>query len=221
MNEIIRRLKRAYPNSECSLSYRNPFELLVATVLSAQCTDERVNRVTPVLFKTFPNPSAMSQAKMSEIEAIIRSTGFFRSKARSIHESALKIVEKHAGEVPRTMEELTALRGVGRKTANVVLGNAYGIPGMVVDTHVGRLSRRLGFTKEKDPEKIERNLMKIVPRHEWTLFSHLLISHGRAICSARSRPLCEKCPLSHHCPRIGVSVMRGLPHVSKHAKRKT
>jgi endonuclease-3 len=197
-------LERGYPGATTALDFGTPLQLLVATILSAQCTDARVNRVTPVLFAKHPDAAALAAVSQEELEAIVRSTGFFRMKARAIRECCADIVAKHGGEVPRTMEELTALRGVGRKTANVVLGNAFGIPGLVVDTHVSRLAFRLGLTGEKDAVKIESALMQIVPRERWTVFSHWLILHGRAICAAR-KPRCSVCPLLPHCPRRGVA----------------
>jgi len=197
-------LERTHPDATTALTFENPLQLLIATILSAQCTDERVNRVTPGLFARFPDAAAMAGASQVELEAMIRSTGFFRNKTRSIRECCADIVAQHGGEVPRSLEELTRLRGVGRKTANVVLGNAFGIPGVVVDTHVTRLSRRLGLTNEIDPVKIEFALMQIVPREKWTLFSHWLILHGRSVCIAR-KPRCSICPLALHCPRIGVT----------------
>ncbi len=200
---ILEHLRELYPDAKCALDFGTPLQLLVATILSAQCTDERVNKVTPSLFAAYPDAAAFARAEQGALEKAIHSTGFFRNKAKSIREAAADIVGKHGGEVPRTLEELTALRGVGRKTANVVLGNAYGIPGIVVDTHVGRLSNRLGLTNETDPVKIEFALMPLVPRESWTLFSHWLILHGRAVCNAR-KPLCSACPVSPHCPRIGV-----------------
>jgi endonuclease-3 len=202
---ILEQLHELYPDAKCALDFGTPLQLLVATILSAQCTDERVNKVTPSLFAAYPDAAAFARAEQRALEEAIHSTGFFRNKAKSIREAAADIVTKHGGEVPRTLEELTALRGVGRKTANVVLGNAYGIPGIVEDTHVGRLSNRLGLTNETDPVKIEFALMPLVPRESWTLFSHWLILHGRAVCNAR-KPLCSACPVSPHCPRIGVTV---------------
>ena len=197
---IIRRLKKHYPEAECSLTHRNPLQLLVATILSAQCTDERVNLVTKDLFREYKSAADYANANPEVLEEQIKSTGFFRNKAKSILGMANKLVEQHGGKVPRTMEELVALPGVGRKTANVVLGNAFGInEGVVVDTHVKRISNRLGLTKNGDPEKIEQDLMKLVPRPEWTLWPHLLIHHGRAICQARS-PKCEVCPINDLCP---------------------
>ena len=198
--KIIQILKRTYPDAQCSLTHKSPYQLLVATILSAQCTDVRVNIVTPTLFKEYPTPEAMAAAPIERIEKLIQTTGFFRAKARSLKESATDLVEKHAGKVPQTMEALTALRGVGRKTANVVLGNAFGISvGVVVDTHVGRLAGRLALTKHTDPVKIEKDLVKLVPQADWTILSHLLIYHGRAICLARN-PKCAECPLLAHCP---------------------
>jgi len=201
---VIEQLQELYPDARCALDFRTPLELLVATILSAQCTDERVNKVTPALFATYPDAAAFAAADPAALEKAIHSTGFFRNKAKSIREASADIVAKHGGQVPRTLEDLTALRGVGRKTANVVLGNAYGIPGVVVDTHVTRLSHRLGLTNETDPVKIEFALMPLVPRELWTLFSHWLILHGRAVCNAR-KPLCSQCPLAPHCPRLGVT----------------
>lgn len=197
-------LEGLYPDAMTALDFGTPLQLLIATILSAQCTDERVNKVTPGLFARYPDARALAESRQEDLEEIIRSTGFFRSKATSIRSCCADIVARHGGDVPRTMDALTALRGVGRKTANVVLGNAFGIPGLVVDTHVGRLSNRLGFTNEKDPVKIEHALMPIVPREKWTVFSHWLILHGRRVCIAR-RPRCSICPLAPHCPRIGVT----------------
>ena len=194
----------AYPDAACALDYRNPFELLCATILSAQCTDARVNLVTPVLFARYPTPEALARAKPSEVEAIIRSTGFFRNKTRSLIGMAQALVADFGGSVPQTMEELRKLPGVGRKTANVILGNAYGInDGITVDTHVTRLSRRLGLTRHDDAVKIEFDLMPLFPRDHWALISHLLIFHGRQVCIAR-RPRCEICVLSDLCPSSRV-----------------
>jgi endonuclease-3 len=198
--EYIRRLEQAYPDAKCSLDYTNPYPLLVATILSAQCTDVRVNMVTPELFARFPDASVLADADREDLENRIKSTGFFRNKTKSLLGMARAVIDKHRGTVPNTMEELTKLPGVGRKTANVILGNAFGLnEGIVVDTHVTRVSYRLGLTRETDPVTIEQDLMNIIPREQWTLFSHLLIFHGRAICVAR-RPLCEKCPLWDLCP---------------------
>ncbi len=200
IEETISRLKAAYPNARTELSWTNPLELLVATILSAQTTDVRVNLVTPNLFAKYPTAADYAGADPEELEEDIRPTGFFRNKAKSLLGMARALVEDHGGEVPRTMPELVALPGVGRKTANVVLGNAFSIDeGVVVDTHVRRLSNRLGFSTEKDPEKIERDLMETVPREDWTVFSHLLILHGRSTCKFR-KPDCENCTLNDLCP---------------------
>lgn len=198
--EIIAGLRRAYPNAHCELNYSNPLELLVATILSAQCTDKRVNIVTAELFGKYRTAREYAEAPLADLEQVIKATGFFRNKAKNIQACCRKLVEKHGGEVPRTMEELRHLDGVGRKTANVVLGNAFAInEGVVVDTHVGRLSERLGLTKEKNPEKVEQDLVKLVPREQWTLFSHWLIWHGRRRCDAR-RPDCAACEIRTLCP---------------------
>jgi endonuclease-3 len=203
---LRKRLKRAYPGARCALDYKNAFELLVATILAAQSTDVRVNLESPEVFRRWPDAKAMAEADRPEIEEVIHSTGFFRMKARALSEMSKDLVDKFGGVPPKTMEELLTLRGVGRKTANVVLGNAYGIEaGVVVDTHVGRLSRRLGLTRQTDPVKVEQDLMKVVPRKEWTMFSHLLIFHGRQVCHAK-KPLCSTCFLNDVCPRIGVKV---------------
>ena len=197
---VLERLKALYPDAHCELDHRNAYELLCATILSAQCTDARVNLVTPALFRKYPTVAALAEADLEELEAIIKPTGFFRNKARSLVGMARAVVAEHGGRIPATMDELRALPGVGRKTANVILGNAFGInEGVTVDTHVGRLSRRLGLTRQEDPEKVERDLMKLVPRDDWTLLSHLLIFHGRRICLAR-RPRCEDCALAALCP---------------------
>lgn len=201
---IVSRLKREYPDAHCELDYRTPFELLVATILSAQCTDARVNLVTPALFARYPTPAALAAARQDDVEALIRSTGFFRNKARSLIGMAQAIGAGHAGSVPSTMAELQVLPGVGRKTANVILGNAYGKnEGITVDTHVGRLATLLGLTRQSTPEKIEQDLMALVPRKDWTLISHLLIWHGRRVCIAR-RPRCEVCVLNRVCPSSRV-----------------
>jgi endonuclease III len=204
IRKIVAGLKRAYPNAHCELDHANPLELLVATILSAQCNDKRVNLVTADLFKRYRFASDYAQASPAELEKAIRSTGFFRNKAKSLKTCCKSLVERHDGQVPRTMEELTQLGGVGRKTANVVLGNAYGTNcGVVVDTHVARLSQRLGLTKQTTPEKIEQELMKLVPQQEWTMFSHWLIWHGRRRCAARN-PDCDGCEIQALCPRRGV-----------------
>lgn len=200
IRSIITRLKRRYPAARCSLDFGAPLELLVATILSAQCTDERVNLVTTVLFARYPTARDFADANPAELEAIIRPTGFYRNKTKSLIGMGRALVERHDGEVPRSMEQLTAIPGVGRKTANVVLGNAFGIDaGVVVDTHVTRIAQRLGLTRQRDAAKIERDLMELVPRRHWTLFPHLLIHHGRAVCQART-PRCEICPVLALCP---------------------
>jgi endonuclease-3 len=202
--KIIAGLEKAYPDAHCELDHSSALELLIATILSAQCTDKRVNMVTPVLFKKYPSAAAYAQANQSELEREIKSTVFFRNKSKSIRTACHALVEKHNGQVPRTMEELVTLGGVGRKTANVVLGNAFNINvGVVVDTHVGRLSRRLGLTREESAEKVEQDLINLVPQDKWTLFSHLLIWHGRRRCYARN-PDCVNCEVKDLCPRIGV-----------------
>ncbi len=202
VKKIIRLFQKHNPNASCALIHKNPWELLVATILSAQCTDERVNMVTPKLFETFPNPKEMAKADVKKIEELIRSTGFFHNKALNIKATAEILQTKYNGDVPQDMDALVALKGVGRKTANVVLGNAFHIAsGVVVDTHVMRLSGRLGLTKEKDPVKIERELNALVPKEHWIQFSHWLILHGRSICPAR-KPHCDKCYLNKLCPKI-------------------
>jgi endonuclease III len=213
--KIAKLLATEYPDATCALQFSNPLQLLVATILSAQCTDVRVNMVTPALFKKYPNAAALASAKRSELEKAIQSTGFFRSKAKSVQEAAKKLVDEHGGQVPKTMEALVELPGVGRKTANVVLGTAYDIAsGVVVDTHVSRLSQRLGLTKHKDPVKIERDLMALLPPGEWVDFSHRLIHHGRKVCIAR-KPRCEDCVLRMVCPKIGVMEKATPPRNSK------
>jgi endonuclease-3 len=201
---ILAILEAEFPDATTALDFGTPLQLLVATILSAQCTDARVNMVTPGLFARYPDARALADAPQAELEAMIRSTGFFRNKAKAIRACSADIVAKHGGEVPNTLESLTALRGVGRKTANVVLGNAFGVPGLVVDTHVARLAKRLGLTRESDPVKIEFALMPVIPRERWSAFSHWLILHGRRTCIAR-KPKCSTCPLAPHCPRIGVT----------------
>ncbi len=198
--QILLRLKAAYPDSRCALGHRNALELLVATILSAQCTDARVNLVTPALFATCPTAAHYAAIPTEELEALIQSTGFFRNKAKAIQGLGRALVERHGGEVPHTMGELVQLPGVGRKTANVVLGNAFGLnEGVVVDTHVGRLAGRLGLTQATDPVKIEQDLTPLFPRADWALLAHLLIDHGRKICNAR-KPLCASCVLADLCP---------------------
>ncbi|MGH9382393.1 MAG: endonuclease III [Thermoanaerobaculia bacterium] len=202
--EILARLEGEYPDAHCALDHHNPFELTVATILSAQCTDERVNQVTPELLRRYPDAAAMAGAPLASLEELIRPTGFFRNKARSLKGLAQAVMAEHGGRVPDTMEALTALPGVGRKTANVVLGNAFGKNvGVVVDTHVGRLSRRLTLTEESAPDKVERDLMDLLPQQSWTLWSHLLIFHGRQVCKAR-KPLCGQCVLVDLCPSAEV-----------------
>jgi endonuclease-3 len=197
---VQRRLLAAYPDAHCELAFTTPLQLVVATVLSAQCTDKRVNMVTPVLFARYPDAFALARAELSDLEEIVKSTGFFRNKAKNILGLARALVERHGGSVPRTMEELVRLPGVGRKTANVVLGNAFGInEGIVVDTHVARLSARLGLTRETDAVKIEQALIPLFSRDSWTMLSHLFIWHGRRVCDAR-RPRCTECTLGDICP---------------------
>jgi endonuclease-3 len=206
LQQIIAGLQRAYPTAHCELNYSSPLELLIATILSAQCTDRRVNLVTAELFKKYHTAQDYANADPAALEQDIRTTGFFRSKARNIQACCRKLVEGYGGEVPRAMEELVQLEGVGRKTANVVLGNAFGInSGIVVDTHVARLSERLGLTREKTPEKIEQDLIKLVPRAQWTLFSHWLIWHGRRRCFAR-KPDCANCEIRQFCRSCAVIV---------------
>ncbi len=203
VRQIAKILEELYPQPRTALRYDTPVQLLVAVILSAQCTDARVNQVTPALFARFPDAQTLANAPRDELEELIKSTGFFRMKAKHIQECCRALVAKYHGELPRTMEELTALPGVGRKTANVVLGDLFRTPGITVDTHVKRLSRRLGLTTHTDPTKIEHDLMAVVPRDRWIDFSHQLILHGRQVCTAR-RPRCESCPLRPWCPQIGV-----------------
>ena len=201
--QINSTLATLYPDAHCALHYANPLQLLVATILSAQCTDVRVNKVTPALFARYPDAATYASAEISELETLIQSAGFFRNKARNIRACCQMLVERHDGLVPRTMEELVPLPGVGRKTANVILGNAYDVPGIPVDTHVGRLSRRMGLTQHDDPVKVESDLMALIPKDEWTLFGHRMIFHGRQVCQSR-KPKCEVCVLNKICPKIGV-----------------
>jgi endonuclease-3 len=200
---IIRELTRLYPDAHCALTYTDPLQLLVATILSAQCTDVRVNMVTPALFARYPDVASFAGADRKELQGLIQSTGFFRNKARNIIRCCQQLIEKHDAQVPATMEELVHLHGIGRKTANVILGNAFAKPGIPVDTHVGRLSRRMGLTQHVNPVKVERDLMELVPRRDWTMFGHRMIFHGRQVCHAR-KPSCETCTLAKLCPRIGV-----------------
>ena len=203
---LVQRLREAYPDAHCSLDFASPFQLVIATILSAQCTDKRVNMVTPELFRRWPDAATLAGAKQRDLEAVIRSTGFFRAKAKSLLGCARALVDRHGGEVPRTIDELVRLPGVGRKTANVVLGTAFGIAsGVVVDTHVGRISRRLGLTRAADAVRAERDLVRVVPRENWIEFSHWLIEHGRGVCSAR-RPVCDDCSLLDLCPRVSVKL---------------
>jgi endonuclease-3 len=202
--EVLARLKREYPDAHTELDFENAYQLLVATILSAQCTDKRVNMVTPELFRTFPTAQDLARAEATRLEEMIRSTGFFRNKTKSLLGMSIAVVERHNGEIPCTMAELVLLPGVGRKTANVVLGNALGVSeGVVVDTHVGRLSIRLGFTNETDPVKVEQVLMRLIPREDWVVVSHLLIFHGRRVCLART-PRCAACVLNDICPSSRV-----------------
>lgn len=200
--QVIQKLKKEYPEAHCALNFENAYQLLLATILSAQCTDERVNKVTPELFKKYPDSDSLAKASLEDVEKLIQSTNFYRNKAKNLIACGKKLVQDFHSEVPRTVEELVSLAGVGRKTANVVLGNAFNIAsGIVVDTHVSRLAYRLGWTKETQPEKIEKDLLGFVEKKDWILISHLLISHGRALCKARS-PDCESCFLVDQCPKI-------------------
>lgn len=202
--EIIKRLKKKYPDAHCELNHTNAFELLIATILSAQCTDVRVNIVTADLFRKYRNPQDYLNVPAEELEQDIRSTGFYRNKTKNIQGACEKIIKDFGGNVPKTMEELLTLNGVARKTGNVVMGNAFGIAsGVVVDTHVKRISNLLGLTKEKNPVKIEQDLQKLVPKRDWVMFPHLIIWHGRRVCKARN-PSCEECTLENICPKIGL-----------------
>ncbi|MBI1246304.1 endonuclease III [bacterium] len=201
---VVRQLKKDYPDAECALNYDSPFQLLIATILSAQCTDVRVNIVTKDLFAKYPDADAMAAAPVKTLEKIIQTTGFFRNKAKNIHAASQALVDQYDGEVPQDLESLVELPGVGRKTANVVLGTAFGIAsGIVVDTHVGRLTKRMGLTNKTDAVKIEQQLLEVIPKKEWVDFSHRLIHHGRAICAAR-KPKCDQCHFKKFCPQIGV-----------------
>jgi endonuclease-3 len=204
MKEILRLLKKYYPEACCTLTYKSPFTLLISAILSAQATDKAVDKVTPELYERFPDPYSFAKARLASIERIIRPLGLYKNKARNIKGASKMLVEEFGGEVPKSIAEMTRLPGVGRKTANVVLGNAFDInEGICVDTHVGRLSRRLGLSDSKDPAKVEQDLMKLVPQKDWTIVSHLLIAHGRRVCDSR-KPDCEDCFLSKICPKIGV-----------------
>ncbi len=198
IDKILKILDQLYPDARCSLNFANPLELLVATILSAQCTDDRVNEVTRKLFKKYRSAADYTSVSQEELEEDIRSTGFYKNKAKNLRKCCQELVEKFNGEVPPDLDKLVKLPGIGRKTANVVLGAAFGIPGIVVDTHVKRISQRLGLTREKDPVKIEFDLMKIIPKDRWTKFSHQLIYHGRAVCKSR-KPLCDECALKEYC----------------------
>jgi endonuclease-3 len=200
---IYRQLTKSYPNVRCELDYNSAFQLLVATVLSAQCTDKRVNQTTPALFKKYPNPKKMSKADLKDIQRLVKSTGFFRAKAKNIKALSNKIVENFDGDVPSNLEDLITLPGVGRKTANVVLGHAFGIPGITVDTHFGRLSRRFGWSKQSDPVKVEFEAGELIPEKEWTNLSQRMIWHGRRVCHSR-KPACGACPLAKLCPSYGI-----------------
>jgi endonuclease-3 len=203
--KIARALARSLPDAWCALEHRNAFELLVATILSAQCTDAMVNQVTPALFREFPTPAALAAADPARVEELVKRTGFFRQKAKAIQAAARALVESHGGQVPEEMERLTTLPGVGRKTANVVRGTAFHLPAIFVDTHVRRLAVRLGLTSDDNPERIEQDLQALLPPRGWTRFAHRLIHHGRRVCLAR-RPRCSQCPLAALCPRVGVTV---------------
>jgi endonuclease-3 len=202
--KIDAELTKLYPDAHCALNFENPLQLLVATILSAQCTDVRVNIVTPALFQSYPTAAEYADAKLEDVEKLIASTGFFRNKAKNIIACCQILVDKYEGEVPPRQEDLVELPGVGRKTANVVLGNCFGVPGITVDTHVGRLSRRMGLTTNEDPVKVEHDLMALIPEQDWTMFSHRMIFHGRQICESR-KPKCAECTLNKICPKIGVS----------------
>ena len=201
--KILAALKKTHPDAKCALNHRNPLQLLVATILSAQCTDVRVNKVTPPLFKKYPTAAALARAPLAQLEKLVRTTGFYRQKSKSIQRTAGELVKRFQGKVPRTLEELVTLPGVWRKTANVILGNCYGVPGIVVDTHVKRLAYRMGLTNQTDPDKIETDLMKLIPEKDWTQFSHVMIFHGRRVCAAL-RPACPACPALPYCPRRGI-----------------
>lgn len=212
--KVYSRLAAEYPDAKVALNFNSPFELLIATILSAQCTDARVNMVTPGLFRKYPTPASFADADRTELEQDVKSTGFYRQKTKSIVNCSRSLVENFGGEVPRTMDQLLTLDGVGRKTANVLLGNAFGIPGIAVDTHVGRLAQRLGFTKEEDPTKIEYDLMELFPEENWTELCHLLMAHGRKVCAARL-PKCEICCVNKLCPSAFKFSKHGNPKKKK------
>ena len=205
MSKIVALLKKTHPDARCALHHKNPLELLVATILSAQCTDVRVNKVTPALFKKYRSAAEYGKSDIAKLEQEVRSTGFYKQKAKAIKKLGQELAERFDGRVPKTMAELVTLPGVWRKTANVILGNCFGVPGIVVDTHVRRLAYRMGLTKETDPDKIEGDLMKAVPRKEWASFSHTMIFHSRRICKAL-KPACDSCSLDPLCPKQGVQV---------------
>jgi endonuclease-3 len=212
--EILVRLKRLYPDATCTLDYQTPVQLLVATILSAQCTDERVNKVTPELFRRFPDAAALANAELAELEQLVRSTGFYRNKAKNIQATCRMLVTQYAGEVPQRMEELLQLPGVARKTANVVLAHAYGVnAGVTVDTHVKRLSQRLGLTQHPDPIRIERDLMRLLPQPDWENWSIRLIYHGRAVCTARN-PACDRCLFADLCPSVDLTKVDLTPDLT-------
>lgn len=202
--KLYRRLEQAYPAARCGLDYSNAWQLLVATILSAQCTDKRVNQVSVKLFEALPGPADLAAAELQQVEELIRSTGFFRNKAKNLIACAARLLDRHQGEVPDNLDELVALPGVGRKTANVVLGNAFGTPGMVVDTHVKRLANRFGWTKSDNPVQIEKELEALLPQEDWTQVGHTLIAHGRVCCKAPT-PVCSQCSIIDICPKVGVS----------------
>jgi endonuclease-3 len=204
---VFRALTKLYPDAHCALDHGSPLELLIATILSAQCTDARVNLVTPTLFKRYRDAKAFATADLRELESYIQSTGFFRAKAKNIQACCRKLVDDYGGEVPSTLDELVTLPGVGRKTANVVLGDCFGVPGVTVDTHVGRLSRRLGLTTHTDPVRVEQDIMALLPAKDWVMLNHRMITHGRRVCFAR-KPDCENCGLNKMCPQIGVELKR-------------
>ena len=212
------KLAELYPEAQCALNFRSPFELLVATILSAQCTDARVNMVTPALFARYPVAEVMAEAPLSDLEEMIRTTGFFRNKAKSLKGMSAAVVRDHNGVVPETMQELEKLPGVGRKTANVVLGNCFGVPGLTVDTHMTRVNQRLGFTKNTDAVKIERDLMQIIPEADWTNYSHRIIMHGRQTCVAR-KPKCETCTVTEDCLYFQKNVRSGGGKISNRSIR--
>jgi endonuclease-3 len=213
---IMRELARLYPDSRSALNFENPYQLLLGVILSAQCTDKRVNMVTPALFARYPDVAALAAADRKELQRLIKSTGFFRNKAKNLIRCCQQIVERHNGQVPATMYDLVRLSGIGRKTANVILGNAFDVPGIPVDTHVRRLSQRMGLTVHKNPVKIERDLMQLIPKNEWTMFGHHMIFHGRRVCKAR-KPRCEECAVSPLCPKIGVGV-KPSPETNGHTE---